>query len=85
MECAFFGENNFNIIKMHGTTIKIMLRYLIRGPRTVLGLQGNPPVDREGISHEKPGSWQSFRNVSGCRNRAAVDTQQNAINLHVLN
>jgi hypothetical protein len=24
IKCAFVGENNFNIIKMHGTTIKII-------------------------------------------------------------
>jgi hypothetical protein len=31
IKCAFFGENNFNIIKMHGTTIKITTytRYMI--------------------------------------------------------
>jgi hypothetical protein len=45
---------------------------------------GQSPVDREGISHEKPGSWQSLRNVAGYGNRAAVDTQQNVIKLHVL-
>jgi hypothetical protein len=28
MGCAFVGETNFNIIKMHGTTIKIMGKFI---------------------------------------------------------
>ena len=43
------------------------------------------PVNREGISHEKPGSWESFRNVASYGNRAAVDNQKNAINMNVPN
>jgi hypothetical protein len=27
INCAFVGENNFNIIKMYGTTIKITLKF----------------------------------------------------------
>jgi hypothetical protein len=29
MKCAFFGEKNFIIIKMHGTTIKITLEFYV--------------------------------------------------------
>jgi hypothetical protein len=31
IKCAFVGENNFNIIKMHGTTIKKCLTSLLNG------------------------------------------------------
>ena len=37
-----------------------------------VGVIGQSPVNREGISNEKPGRWQSFRNIAGYRNRAAV-------------